>query len=101
MEVIEVLTLCGSGRREHKDGIGRIASFNWPQGICFDSTTNTYYVCDTYNHCIRAIQNQTVTTVFGNPGKEGNKEGRRLSAEFNYPQGICVGENDKLFVCDW
>lgn len=49
-----VSTFAGSGNSGKRDGLGSIASFNFPRGVAVDATGNVY-VGDTENHLIRKI----------------------------------------------
>ncbi|RLN99835.1 hypothetical protein DYB28_008237 [Aphanomyces astaci] len=48
-------TFAGTGFRGHHDGPADTATFHHPCGICVDDT-ETVYVVDTGNHCIREIR---------------------------------------------
>jgi hypothetical protein len=96
----KVTTLAGRvGKRGYKDGIGNDARFNIPQGIAIDG--DNLYVTDVASNCIRKISISTreVTTLAGNPGTPGRKDGTGREALFSYPLGItAVGGN--LYVTD-
>ena len=83
-----------------KDGIGRNAQFNQPEGIVVDSKGNLFVV-DTYNFTVRKInKNGKVTTFAGLGGKGGYADGNGINALFNMPIGIAIDKNDNLFVVD-
>ena len=91
----------GGATSGHRDGNVSDAMFNKPCGIWQDSDDNIY-VADEYNHCIRRItpENQ-VETVLGIPGTSGWKDGSKELALFNRPRGLCIDQNNDIYVCDY
>lgn len=90
-----------SGTSGYMDGPLKQAQFNSPHQMCIDSENNIY-VTDTNNHCIRKINLKTgfVSTVAGIPQSSGYVNGTSESAKFNKPVGLCIDQNDILFVGD-
>ncbi|MBW3623605.1 MAG: SMP-30/gluconolactonase/LRE family protein, partial [Armatimonadetes bacterium] len=81
-----VTTLAGAGRSDFRDGVGKAAAFDQPNGVCTDPAGNVY-VADTFNNRIRKIApDGTVTTVAGS-GIFGYANGTALSAQLAYPTG--------------
>ncbi len=84
-----VSTLAGSDVRGFADGVGAVAHFYGPAGVCVDST-GVVYVADTFNHRIRKIlPDGTVSTLAGR-GVQGFEDGEGAAAEFYKPYGIVV-----------
>ena len=83
----------------YRDGLGRAARFNGPTGLSTDG--ERLYVADTENHVIRQIEISTgrVTTLAGNPGERGGRNGKGRAASFNSPRGLYFNEGE-LFVAD-
>ena len=50
-----VTTFAGSGTGGYDDGFGTLASFNAPEGVAYDFTTQILYVADGSNNIIRRI----------------------------------------------
>ena len=42
----EVASLAGGGREGFKDGFGKEARFNYPEGLYFDTDSNLLYVAE-------------------------------------------------------
>jgi sugar lactone lactonase YvrE len=91
----------GGAAAGHRDGSVSEALFRYPCGIWQDSDDNIY-IADEQNHCIRRItpENQ-VETVLGIPGMSGWKDGNKEEALFNRPRGLCIDQNDDIYVCDY
>ena len=72
-----------------------------PQGIVYDSTSQSLYICDTGNHRICLMNSRgEVTTIVGSRNR-GYRDGIGTSAIFDSPTGICFGEtNQILYVTD-
>jgi serine/threonine protein kinase, bacterial len=96
-----VSTVAGEkGKAGMKDGVGKNAQFNQPEGIVVDSQGNLF-VADTYNFTVRKIdKNNVVTTFAGVVGKAGYADGNSKNALFNMPIGIAIDKKDNLFVVD-
>lgn len=94
----EVTTLAGSGKQGNEDGIGAVASFNYPRGIVSDGSN--LYVADYDNHAIRKIEIATgkVSTFVGS-GKEGAKDDIGTKASFKNPRSLAI-EGTHLYVAD-
>lgn len=96
------VVLAGSGEPGFKDGPANSAVFGQAQGIAVDKQGNIY-VADTDSHVIRRFDNQTkvVTTIAGQPNKEGFANGPVGAALFNAPTAIAFDKNeDHLIVAD-
>lgn len=91
-------THAGTGTASLMDGLLGSAAFNYPYGVCFDQTTNTIYVADAFNNCIRRIQGGVVTTVAGN-GTVGDVDAQGANARFDHPTGVFY-KNGYLYIAD-
>lgn len=88
----------GSGFR---DGPLEDALFNYPKDIKFDNNGNMF-VADYGNHCIRMVSaDNIVTTVAGQPGIAGYKDGGPVESLFNQPWGVAVNEQGDIYIADW
>lgn len=83
------------------DGPLSTAKFSNPHQMCRDSEGNLF-IADTGNHCIRKINMKTgyVSTVAGIPQKAGYLNGTDAVALFNEPVGLCIDEDDIMYVGD-
>ena len=85
-----VSIFAGSGRRGLQDGNALEASFDGPcgLGVCADGTV---LVCDTGNHCLRAVFSnggrRTVRTLAGT-GAAGSGDGAASLASFDSPSAV-------------
>lgn len=93
-----VVTTFAGGTIGYANGTGTAAKFNNPSGVCVDVSGNVY-VADTYNNKIRMITpEQLVITVAGS--YQGSGDGIGTAAQFNKPQGICMGVDGDVYVAD-
>jgi serine/threonine protein kinase, bacterial len=73
---------------------------NRPHGIAADNKGNVFF-CDMKNHLIRKIDNHgIVSTVAGEKGKSGIKDGVGKNAQFSQPEGVVVDSKGNLFIAD-
>jgi len=88
----------GSGFR---DGPVEDAVFNQPKDIKFDNDGNLF-IADYNNHCIRMLSaDGIVTTVAGQPGTAGYKDGGPVESLFRNPWGVAVNEQGEIYIADW
>lgn len=94
-------TLAGGAREPgYADGAGASARFNFPRGIA-SAPDGSVYVADSGNHVIRRITpDGIVTTVAGQPGVAGHRDGAALDALLNLPSGIAVNDAGEVFIAD-
>ncbi len=87
-------------------GEGRL---NTPMGIAVDADQNLYIACD-YAHCVVKVdKNKNHKLIAGHPDVPGYSEGwPSLSAgegqpfsQLNRPQGVAVGADGRIYVCDY
>lgn len=88
----------GSGFR---DGPVEDALFNYPKDIKFDNDGNMF-IADYGNHCIRMLSaDGIVSTVAGQPGTSGYKDGGPVESLFKNPWGVAVNELGEIYIADW
>ena len=88
----------GSGFR---DGPVEEAIFNYPKDIKFDNDGNMF-IADYDNHCIRMLSaDGIVTTVAGQPGTSGYRDGGPIESQFYRPWGVAVNEQGDIYIADW
>ncbi len=94
-----VVTTLAGNTLGSEDGTGGGARFNNPTCVALDGNGNLY-VADRSNNSIRKITlaGAVVTTVAG--GTVGDVDGAGLSAQFNGPYGIAVGNDGNIYVVD-
>ncbi len=89
------------GGSAFRDGPLQDALFNFPKDIKFDNDGNMF-VADYNNHCIRMVSaDNVVTTVAGQPGKAGYKDGGPVESQFRQPWGVAVNEQGDIYIADW
>ena len=96
-----VTTLAGvSQQRGNVNGTGTAARFNNPDYVAVDSSGNLF-VDETGSNDVRKVTPAgAVTTVGGNAGSSGTRDGLGQAAEFNFPTGIAVDGTGNLYVSD-
>jgi sugar lactone lactonase YvrE len=77
-------------------------NFNGPQGIGVDKSSGTVYVADTGNNIVRRVTSGgSVTTLAGENGVSGYRDGAASQALFNGPEAIAVDSSGNVFVADF
>jgi NHL repeat/Fibronectin type III domain len=94
----EVTTLAGSGPG-FADGTGAAASFNGVIALAVDALGNVY-VSDRGQR-IRMVTSTGVVTTLAGSGTAGFADGTGAAAAFNFPVGIAVGSDSKVYVADY
>jgi serine/threonine protein kinase, bacterial len=94
-------TRIGNGTLGYLNGIyGASVEFNRPQDLAIDNNYNIY-VADTFNNCIRMIDNQYNTTTLVGTTESGFADGTGSAAIFNEPNAVVVDNvNHYLYVAD-
>ena len=91
----------GVGGAGHRDGPLEDAIFNEPKDIKFDNDGNMF-VADYKNNCIRMVSaDGIVTTVAGQPGVAGYRDGGPLESLFKEPWGVAVNEGGDIYIADY
>jgi len=95
----DIKTIAGSGKQGYQDGYQTAASFNRPMGVCVDKLNNII-VADSLNNRIRKISpSGQVTTVAGS-GKDKFQDGEGILASFDWPEGVCIDNDENIIVAD-
>lgn len=97
----ETTTLAGSPRVPgNADGHAADARFNEPFGIALDHN-GSLFVTEFGNHTVRKITSSgEVSTVAGTGGIPGAADGPAGQASFNYPAGLAVDSENRIYVAD-
>jgi len=85
------------------EGSSLNASMKFPYALCSDKRNNIF-VSEYAGHRIRKINLATgiISTVAGNGTQGSNGDGGLAkNAQLNTPQGICVDDNDNLYIADF
>jgi len=94
-----VVTIAGSGRPGHADGVGASAAFSYPFGIAA-APDGTLLVADSSNHCIRRVTADGMVTTLAGRCVQGATDGNGARAAFNYPVGVAVDAAGVAYVAD-
>ena len=94
-----VVTIAGTGVAGHQDGPLLTAKFKNPTGLTIDQN-GIIYVADYLNHCIRKIENGSVSTYAGTPGSSGDQVGAAATAQFTRPSEVLLDTQGNLYVAD-
>ncbi|MCH5238858.1 MAG: IPT/TIG domain-containing protein [Muribaculaceae bacterium] len=90
-----------SGTPGYLDGNGNTALFNEPRQLILDENDDIY-IADTNNHCIRKVTpDGKVSTVIGQGGESGYRDGDPEVALFNRPFGVCINNDGIIYVADY
>ncbi|HEX3386100.1 MAG TPA: hypothetical protein VHS53_12965, partial [Mucilaginibacter sp.] len=94
-----VTTLAGNLTAGGADGTGTAATFNGPHALVVDNTGNVW-VADYHTCAVREITPGGVVTTFSGYGESGANDGGPKVAQFRHLSGICLDENNNLYVSD-
>jgi DNA-binding beta-propeller fold protein YncE len=93
-----VETLAGSGTG-FKDEYGTLACFNNPSALSLDKYGNLY-IADTFNHAVRIMTPNRLVRTLSGMGIAGMQNDTGKSALFNWPLGLWVDDDCRVFVLD-
>ena len=91
--------VAGSGVQGNSDGIGALATFNYPARLSINSTGTTLYVISSSSVRKIVIATGEVTTVAGST-TSGSANGVGANASFFIPNSITVASNEDIYVAD-
>jgi sugar lactone lactonase YvrE len=94
-----VSTYAGTGVAGFADGPAATAQFREPYNLTVDPAGNVF-VSDFLNQRIRKIDTTGMVTTIAGTGAIGYQDGPALSAQFNYPRGICLDATGNLYIGD-
>ena len=94
-----VVTTHAGSTNGFADGAGALARYNSPRSVAVDSSGNVF-VADYFNHRIRKVTEDSVTTTLAGSGSPAFADGTGTSASFSYPSGVAVDRSGNLFVAD-
>jgi hypothetical protein len=97
----EIISIIGTPIAGFSDGAFSTAQFNYPRGTIYDDTQQLLYIADTYNHRIRACDEQSnlVFTIAGN-GQHFKEEKNSTDGgfeAFGFPVDLAL-DNEILYV---
>ncbi|MCE6988131.1 IPT/TIG domain-containing protein [Dyadobacter sp. CY323] len=93
-------TVAGTPHSGFKDGKGDHALMKFPIDVDV-APDGTIYVADHQNNAIRKIgPDGTLTTLTGNPDREGLLDGDLATAKFKRPYGVKIDPSGILWICD-
>jgi hypothetical protein len=99
-QLTRVITIAGGGSEGFADGVTTNAMFNGPEGIAIDGQGNVY-IADHFNHSIRRISTDGVTSTIAGNGQEGYQDGIANMALFREPSGVAVNyDGTIIYVAD-
>lgn len=103
INTLNISTVTGAGRAGYREGSGRNAVLNYPEGIIVGTDQNLYFT-DAGNQRVRMFDFDTgrTRTISGN-GTRGLYMGSGDSTRWNNPKGIAQRGTDgsALYVCDY
>ena len=84
----------------YRDGAALEASFNQPAGMAV-GPDGALYIADSFNACIRKLQNGVVSTVVGKPGENKAADGDTVTARLHLPLSISFDKAGTLWIADY
>jgi sugar lactone lactonase YvrE len=95
-----VTSIAGTPHSGFKDGKGDLALMKFPIGIDL-GPDGSIYVADHQNNAIRKISpDGTLSTIAGDPDREGLMDGDLKTARFKKPYGVKLDQAGTLWICD-
>ncbi len=98
------MLVAGNGTAAYSgdSGLAINASLHHPAAVCFDNLGN-YFIADEVNNAIRKVTISTgiITTIAGNGISDfSGDSGLAINATLNYPNGVSLDANGKLYIAD-
>lgn len=84
----------------YRDGPALEAAFNQPAGLAV-GPDGALYIADSFNACIRKLQNGVVSTVVGKPGESRDADGDATTARLRLPLSLAFDKNGTLWIADF
>ncbi|HWT05273.1 MAG TPA: hypothetical protein VN224_05910 [Xanthomonadales bacterium] len=84
----------------YRDGPAAEAQFNHPAGMAVGAD-GALYIADSYNACIRKLQNGIVSTVVGKPGESRATDGDAATGRLNLPLSLSFDKAGTLWIADY
>ena len=98
-----ITTIVGTGQPGYSgDGdAATSAQLYYPASVAAD-LSGSLYIADYHNNRIRVVDSAGIITTFAGTGQPGNSgdDGTATSAQLNYPQGVAVVDDGKVFIAD-
>lgn len=95
----EVTTYAGSGFEGSREDVRTRAEFRVPTSLAFDPRGNLL-VLDRFNHRLRRIANETVTTLMGTGFPERLDGATHESEGFSYPVDMTLDPEGNIYIVD-
>ena len=84
----------------YRDGPAAEAAFNGPAGLAI-GPDGALYIADSFNACIRKLQNGVVSTVAGKPGESSATDGSATTGRLVLPLSISFDHGGTLWIADY
>jgi lysophospholipase L1-like esterase len=84
----------------YRDGPAAEAQFNHPAGMAI-GPDGALYIADSFNACIRKLQNGVVSTVIGKAGESRTVDGDAVTARLNLPLSLSFDKSGTLWIADY
>jgi len=84
----------------YRDGPALEALFDQPAGMAV-GPDGALYIADSFNACIRKLQNGTVSTVVGKPGESRAVDGDATAARLVLPLSLSFDKSGTLWIADY
>ncbi len=94
-----VSTIAGTGEMGSADGVGSVATFNYPSAVLLDASGNLL-VADRSSNKIRKITPEGMVSTLAGSETAGSTDGGYETARFNFPFALTFDLNGNLLVAD-
>jgi sugar lactone lactonase YvrE len=84
----------------YRDGPAAEAAFDGPAGLAI-GPDGALYIADSFNACIRKLQNGVVSTVVGKPGESRATDGTAATGRLALPLSISFDKSGTLWIADY